>query len=226
MEEIDLFDKYITENLSETEMAEFRSRLESDDSFALNFRAYLLAVRGICQEAQQDDIDFGIAMKSISREQLQSIIGKREKPRILRQNFLRRNAMWISSMAAMLVVAIGVGWSIYTSSQARLCDTVYNLSYKPVTGDPRSVRGICKKFADLNTLTPAEIEAQLPELRAAFEADEIDSQYWHIDGMNLAMAYLKLHRKKDSIKTLEYLAAHSSEPDNKKEYTRIIDQLK
>ena len=223
MEEIDLFDKYITENLSETEMAEFRSRLESDDSFAVNFRAYLLAVRGICQEARQDDIDFGIAMKRISREQLQSIIGKSDESRIPRQNFLRRNAMWISSMAAMLVVAIGVGWSIYTSSQARLCDAVYNLSYEPVAGESR---GICKKFADLNTLTPAEIEAQLPELRAAFEADEIDSQNWHIDGMNLAMAYLKLHRKKDSIKTLEYLVAHSSEPYDKEEYTRIIDQLK
>lgn len=41
--------------------------------------------------------------------------------------------------------------------------------------------------------------------------------------MNLAMAYLKLHRKSDAVKVLETIAANSSEPD---EYNRIIKQLK
>ncbi len=60
-------------------------------------------------------------------------------------------------------------------------------------------------------------------MKAAFESDEIDSQDWHIDGMNLAMAYLKLHRKKEAIKVLGTLATKASKPE---EYNRIIEQLK
>ena len=158
-------------------------------------------------------------MKSLTKAQLQSIIGKGEKPRMVRPNFFRERMMWISSMAAMLVVAIGIGWNLYTSSQNHICDVVYSLTYQPIEGD----RGDGSEYLDLNKLTTEQIETRLPDMKAIFEADEIDSQDWHIDGMNLAMAYLKLHRKSDAVKVLETMAANSSEPD---EYNRIIKQLK
>ena len=219
MERIELFDKYIAGTLSEAEMAEFKSRLDSDEKFATEFNVYLITVRGICQEAEQENIEFGHAMKSMTKEQLQSIIGKSEKPRIVRPNFYRERMMWISSMAAMLVVAIGIGWNLYSTSQNHLCDVVYDYSYQPIEGD----RGDGVEYINLNKLTVEQIETRLPDMKAAFESDEIDSQNWHIDGMNLAMAYLKLHRKKEAINVLETLAAKSSEPE---EYNRIIEQLK
>lgn len=219
MERIELFDKYIAGTLSVTEVAEFKERLNSDENFATDFKVYLISVRGICQEAEQEDIEFGHAMKSLTKTQLQSIIGNSEKPRIVRPNFFRERMMWISSMAAMLVVAIGIGWNLYTSSQNQLCNAVYNLTYQPIEGD----RGDGTEYIDLNKLTAEQTETRLPDMKAAFESDEIDSQDWHIDGMNLAMAYLKLHRKSEAIKVLETLAANASEPD---EYNRIIEQLK
>lgn len=219
MERIELFDKYIAGTLSKAEVAEFRTRLDSDEKFAVEFKVYLISVRGICQEAEQENIEFGHAMKSLTKAQLQSIIGKNEKPRIVRPNIFLERMMWISSMAAMLVVAIGIGWNLYTSSQNHICDVVYSLTYQPIDGD----RSDGSEYLDLNELTAEQIEMQLPDMTAIFEADEIDSQDWHIDGMNLAMAYLKLHRKSDAVKVLETMVANSSEPD---EYNRIIKQLK
>ena len=219
MERIELFDKYITGSLSEAEVAEFQKFLDSDEEFATKFNVYLISVRGICQEAEQENIEFGHAMKSLTKAQLQSIIGKSEKPRIVRPNFFRERMMWISSMAAMLVVAIGIGWNLYTSSQNQLCDVVYSYAYQPIKG----VRGDGSEYLDLNKLTTEQIEMQLPDMTAAFEADEIDSQDWHIDGMNLAMAYLKLHRKSDAVKVLEIMASEASEPE---EYNKLIEKLK
>lgn len=219
MERIELFDKYIAGSLSEAEVAEFKKRLDSDEKFATDFNVYLISVRGICQEAEQENIEFGHAMKSLTKAQLQSIIGKSEKPRIVRPNFFRERMMWISSMAAMLVVAIGIGWNLYTSSQNQLCDVVYSYAYQPIDGD-RCDGG---KYIELNKLTAEQIEMQLPDMTDAFEADEIDSQDWHIDGMNLAMAYLKLHRKSDAVKVLKIMASEASEPE---EYNKLIEQLK
>ena len=65
MERIELFDKYISNQLSDSEKADFEARLNSDEKFASDFKVYLLTVDGICKEAQQDNLDFGIAMKSI-----------------------------------------------------------------------------------------------------------------------------------------------------------------
>ncbi len=132
MERIELFDKYIAGKLSEAEVAEFKNRLNSDEKFATEFNVYLISVRGICQEAEQENIKFGHAMKSMTKEQLQSIIGKNEKPRIVHSNFFRERMMWISSMVAMLVVAIGIGWNLYSTSQNHLCDVVYNYAYQPI----------------------------------------------------------------------------------------------
>lgn len=219
MEKIELFDKYIAGKLSEAEVTEFKNRLNTDEKLATEFNVYLISVRGICQEAEQENIEFGHAMKSLSKAQLQSIIGKSETRRIARPNFFRERMMWISSMAAMLVVAIGIGWNLYTSSQNQLCNAVYNLTYQPIEGD----RGDGTEYIDLNKLTAEQIETRLPDMKAAFEADEVDSQDWHIDGMNLAMAYLKLHRKSDAVKVLKEMASEASEPE---EYNKLIEQLR
>lgn len=219
MERIELYDKYIAGKLSESEVTDFKERLDSDEKFATDFKVYLISVRGICQEAEQDNIEFGHAMKSMTKEQLRSIIGKSMKPRKIRSDFFRERMMWLSSMAAMLVVAVVIGWNLYTSSQNQLCNTVYSLTYQPAEG----ARGDGKKYVNLNMLTAEQIEMQLPDMKAAFESDKIDSQDWHIDGMNLAMAYLRLHRRKEAVKVLETLASNASEPAD---YKRIIEQLK
>lgn len=78
MERIDLYDKYINDQLSEKERADFDARLESDEDFASDFKVYLFTVDGICREAHQDNLDFGLAMKGLSKDQLKEIIGKQD----------------------------------------------------------------------------------------------------------------------------------------------------
>lgn len=80
MERINLFDRYINGELSEEENRTFKERLESDDDFVLDFRIYSLSIVGICKEAEQDNADFGSALKRITKEQLFDIIGRKEKP--------------------------------------------------------------------------------------------------------------------------------------------------
>ncbi len=235
MERIDSFDNYIRGSLSEKDKADFENHLDKDSVFAEEFKVYLLAVRGICQEAMQDDIEFGHAMKSLTKAELQSIIGKKEKPRAGRPDMFRQRILWISSMVAMLIVAVAIGWNYYTyytasqdqlltaenricDAETRICDIVYGYAYIPLEGD----RGDEKEYVNLNELTDQEIEARIPEMRKAFDEDETDSQDWHIDGKTLAMAYLKLHRKNDALVVLRIMAEKSSDPQP---YNRLIEQL-
>lgn len=86
MERIDLFDRYIKNQLSEKELSNFDEKLKSDKDFAEEFKIYLLCVDGIIKEAQQDDIEFGHAMKSLSKAELMNIIGKKVEIPSLEEN--------------------------------------------------------------------------------------------------------------------------------------------
>ncbi len=55
---------------------EFKERLESDKEFATDFNIYMVSVIGICKEAEQDNMEFGVAMKKLSKEQLRNIVGE------------------------------------------------------------------------------------------------------------------------------------------------------
>lgn len=220
MERIELFDKYVQGALSDAQRSEFDQRLETDVDFASEFKVYLLTIDGICREAHQDDLDFGHAIKSLSKSQLQSIIGKTNRPNIIHRSFFRERMMWISSMAAMLIIAVGIGWNLYTTSQNHLCDVVYSNTYQPIEGEDRGADE--REYLNLNMLSNAQIEAKIPQLRLAFESDEVDSQDWHIDGMTLSMAYLKLHQKNHAIEILKKMARKTSEPET---YNRLIEQL-
>lgn len=77
MKNINLFDQYIFGELSAEEEKDFISRMKNDSELAVEFQTYLSVVKGVCLEAQQDDIEFGVAMKNISKEELREIMGPR-----------------------------------------------------------------------------------------------------------------------------------------------------
>lgn len=77
MKNIILFDQYIFGELSADEEKDFISRLKNDSELAGEFQTYISVVKGVCLEAQQDDIEFGVAMKNISKEELREIMGPR-----------------------------------------------------------------------------------------------------------------------------------------------------
>lgn len=89
MERIDLFDRYFNGELSEEENIRFKERLDEDEQFASDFKVYSMTVAGICKEANQDNADFGVAMKHLSKEQLYEIIGRKPKS-ISREDVVNR----------------------------------------------------------------------------------------------------------------------------------------
>lgn len=89
MERIDLYDRYIKGELSEKEVKEFNERLKSDADFASDFQIYSMSVIGICKESEQNNTDFGLAMKHLTKEQLFEIIGRKENP-VSREDIVQR----------------------------------------------------------------------------------------------------------------------------------------
>lgn len=75
MDDLELFDKYINDELTPDKKAEFEARLKEDKNFAIDFEVYCVTVVGICKEAEQDNKDFELAMKHLSEEELTTILG-------------------------------------------------------------------------------------------------------------------------------------------------------
>jgi anti-sigma-K factor RskA len=119
MENQELFDKYIKGLLSETEKSDFESRLNTDKTLSSEFKTYLFVVKGIQKEEQQDCADFGAAMKKLSKEQLQEIIGAKAKTKA-RRNILKFSPWLWSSLSAAAVVAIVVTISFNLINQSQL----------------------------------------------------------------------------------------------------------
>lgn len=214
MERIDLYDKYINDQLSEKERADFDARLESDENFASDFKVYLFTVDGICREAHQDNLDFGLAMKGLSKDQLKEIIGKQdvgstagasiaESPRIEKPKVLRfRPWMWqAASIAAVVVIAFTVVLNIEKTARY----SVDNAIYACAEINPDLVRAGGEPL-DVKSMNDDELKAKLPELislyQSASNTDEVAD-----NGYALAMAYLRLHDRDNAKVILEQLVS-------------------
>lgn len=209
---IDLFDKYIDDKLTADEKKSFDEKLRSDKEFALDFRVYLFTLKGLIQEAEQDNMEFGIAMKKISNEELLQIIGRTSKPRVLRLNYIRERLAWVASIAAILIVGIFSVYNINRNAMNRLDDTIVAYNYIPdsnrgwesITGD------------DIASLQEAYQDAPSDDIQAQQEA-----------GMRLAMAYLKTHDRKKAKETLRDLSVRfANDEEFSAQCKRILDQLK
>ena len=99
---IELFDRYIDGDLKSEEKLAFDRRLSSDKSFATDFGIYLFTLKGIFQEAEQDNMEFGHAMKNISKEDLLHIIGRNSSRRVKRLDHLRERLPPFLSLAYSL----------------------------------------------------------------------------------------------------------------------------
>lgn len=219
MERIELFDNYILDNLIPEEKIAFESRLKTDKAFAYDFKVYLFAIKGIQKEAEQDDIEFALALKHLSKEQLKEIIGRRSQPRILRLPYLRERLAWVSSVAAVLIIGFFTVFQVQRYGQYQLYDTIVAYNYVP---------DYDRSEGDINNYSAKEVKDILPQLEEDYaNAPNDDVQKCQDAGMRLAMAYLKLHDKDKAVKTLEDLASrfHDDEEFSVR-CNKIISQLK
>lgn len=230
MERIDLYDRYINNQLSDKERADFDARLESDEDFASDFKVYLFTVDGICREAHQDNLDFGLAMKGLSKDQLKEIIGKQdvgstaaasiaESSEIEKTKVLRfRSWMWqASSIAAVVVIAFTVVLNIEKTARY----SVDNAIYACAEINPDLVRAGGEPL-DVKSMSDDELKAKLPELislyQSASNTDEVAD-----NGYALAMAYLRLHDRDNAKVILERLVSRF---DGNADYAESVSRWK
>lgn len=219
MERIELFDNYILDNLAREEKIAFDARLKSDRAFAKDFKIYLFAIRGIRQEAEQNDMEFAVALKHLSKEQLKEIIGRRSQPRILRISYLRERLAWVASVAAILIIGFFTVFQVQRHGQYQLYDTIVAYNYVP---------DYDRSDGDINNYSAKDVKDILPQLEEDYaNAPNDDVQKCQDTGMRLAMAYLKLHDKDKAVNTLEELAARfHDDVDFSARCNKIISQLK
>ena len=215
---IELFDRYIDDDLSADEKQAFDERIASDKAFRIDFRLYLFTLRGVCQEAEQENIEFGHAMKNISEAELMRIIGRNRQPRMLRLSYLRERLAWVASIAAVLIVGIFTVLNVRQTGMDRLDNTIVAYNYIPESNRGESV---IRGWEDITS-------NDIPTLEQAYKsapADDIQAQ--EDAGMRLAMAYLKVHDRKKAKDILTELSARFADDEEfSAQCNRILNQLK
>ena len=190
MDNIDLFDRYISGDLTAEEKAAFDNQLAADTDFATDFRLYKTTVRGVIKEEIERKRELEEAFKHLNEEGLMEIIGKKKNQEILPKKERKVISMtsWISSVAAIMIIAFSVTYSITQSANENVDSVLFECYYNPVS---RSASG----GVNLSDASSQELQRALPtlvqEYNKASEEQAISEQ-----GINLAMIYVKLHDRK------------------------------
>ena len=190
MDNIDLFDRYISGDLTAEEKAAFDNQLAADTDFATDFRLYKTTVRGVIKEEIERKRELEEAFKHLNEEGLMEIIGKKKNQEILPKKERKVISMtsWISSVAAIMIIAFSVTYSITQSANENVDSVLFECYYNPVS---RSASG----GVNLSAASSQELQRALPtlvqEYNKASEEQAISEQ-----GINLAMIYVKLHDRK------------------------------
>lgn len=223
MERIELFDNYINNQISDAQRSEFDARLESDEEFASDFKVYLLTVNGICREAHQDNLDFGMAMKSLSKEKLKEIVDMRNLERIeVSSNgksvkILRfKPWMWqVASIAAVVVIAFTVVFNIEKNARYSVDNAIYACAEisTDLTRDGSEI-------LDIQSMTDEELTNKLPLLVANYNSAQSSDEIAD-NGFALAMAYLRLHDRENAKEILQKLV---SQFEDNSEYSGYVSK--
>lgn len=212
MERIDLYDKYINNLLPEIERGDFEARLEFDNDFASDFKVYLFTIDGICREAHQDNLDFGLAMKNLSKEKLKEIIGKyhierpatapvAEAQQIAKPKVLQfKPWMWqAASVAAVVIIAFSAVLNIEKNARYSVDSAIYTCAEI----NPDLVRAGGEPI-DIKSMSDVELKTKLPELLSLYQSASTTDEVAD-NGYALAMAYLRLHDRNSAKEVLKEL---------------------
>lgn len=215
MDEIDIYDKYLKGELSEQDKKDFENRLKSDNEFDIDFKMYLMVVKGIYSECQQDNYDFAYAMENLDSDRLKEILDSERKGQQTYENQIARNSNrikpWIfSAISITVVVAIAIISVLRIESQKdrAIDNAIYTCSDKCVFESRGVDEGI-----DISKLSDNELNATLPQLKDNYKSsrtleDKADNGYI------LVMAYIRLHERTEAKIILnELIAEYKDDPD-------------
>lgn len=196
MERIESFDKYISGEMSETEVAEFKRKLSEDKEFSSDFQIYKMVVKGIVWEEKEKEAELDNAFKNLSKDDLRKIVGP--KKTIAKTSKSKAKvvymASWVTSVAAVVVIAFSLTFNIQRSARNNVDDIMFDCYYSPVSRGGEDI-------VDLSKANEAEIKKQLPKIVDAYK-NASDEQEISSYGINLAMVYLKIHDRDNARRVL------------------------
>lgn len=214
MDNIDLFDRYINNQLTGNELTEFKSRLKSDKEFSNDFKVYSMSVVGIIREAEQDNKDFQVAMQNISDNDLLKIIGKnkdKEKDEEERKtdNFknkaenFRKWLVW-QSIGVAALIGIVVIYVVIVHNEAN------NMQMNAIAMNQESMNKVDDAIfafseyshmtsrsgddVEISEISDDQLKAIVPVLEQKYGEQKDDTDIAE-SGTVLVMAYVKLHER-------------------------------
>lgn len=212
MDRKELFDDYIFGKLSPRESELFERQMLDDEELATEFRLFLMTVDGIRKEEMQDCIEFGHAIKSLSKEQLMAIIGKKA---IKMKVPVYRRYLWPITTAAVVVLAFTISIQLERHNRYSVDNLLYAYN-EPVFsnrgGDEIDV-------SDCNDETLVEL---LPKIKSAYDASRTPQETL-MNGKGLAMVYIKLH---DRAKAKEILQELIEKYKTSEEYADAVEECR
>lgn len=219
MERIESFDKYISGEMSDTEVAEFKRKLSEDKDFSSDFQIYKMVVKGIVMEENDKEAELDNAFKNLSKDDLRKIVGP--KKTIAKTSKSKAKvvymASWITSVAAVAVIAFSLTFNIQRSARNNVDDIMFDCYYSPVSRGGEDI-------VDLSKASEAEIKKQLPKIVDAYKnaSDEQDISSY---GINLAMVYLKIHDRDNARKVLLDVKKKCTDNDVKNICDKLLKQI-
>ena len=186
MDRIELFDKYISGEMSENEALEFNRQISEDKELASDFLVYKSIVRGVFKEEEQKGNDLDEAFKHLNKDDLRKIVGPRLVLRKPKAKIVYM-ASWVASVAAVLAIAFTMTFNIQRSARNSVDDVMFDCYYNPISRGGESI-------VDLSKSDEEKINSALPSLVEAYK-EASDEQSITERGINLAMVYLKIHNR-------------------------------
>lgn len=219
MERIESFDKYISGEMSDTEVAEFKRKLSEDKDFSFDFQIYKMVVKGIVMEENDKEAELDNAFKNLSKDDLRKIVGP--KKTIAKTSKSKAKivyvASWITSVAAVVVIAFSLTFNIQRSARNNVDDIMFDCYYSPVSRGGEDI-------VDLSKANEAEIKKQLPKIVDAYK-NASDEQEISSYGINLAMVYLKIHNRDNARKVLLDVKKKCTDNDVKNICDKLLKQI-
>lgn len=219
MERIESFDKYISGEMSEAEVAEFRRKLSEDKDFSSDFQIYKMVVKGIVKEEMDKEAELDNAFKNLSKDDLRKIVGPQKTivktPKSKSKVFYM--ASWITSVAAVAIIAFTLTFNIQRSARNNVDDIIFDCYYSPVSRGGEDI-------VDLSKASEVEIKKQLPKMEKVYNkaTDEQDISSY---GINLAIVYLKIHDRDKARKVLLDVKKKCTDNDVKNICEKLLKQI-
>lgn len=219
MERIESFDKYISGEMSDKEVAEFKRKLSEDKDFSSDFQIYKMVVKGIVMEENDKEAELDNAFKNLSKDDLRKIVGP--KKTIAKTSMSKAKivymASWITSVAAVAIIAFSLTFNIQRSARNNVDDIMFDCYYSPVSRGGEDI-------VDLSKASEAEIKKQLPKMEKVYNkaTDEQDISSY---GINLAMVYLKIHDRDKARKVLLDVKKKCTDNDVKNICDKLLKQI-